>query len=161
MTDQAVIRLLHHLDGHLGLAVHRGMAGDEEWIREADALIHRTRQTIDALGARKVIDLDAFGEAHAREVDRLWPGEEQPAFRAQCLAEEAGEVSRAITKRRHAQHAPDGLCKGKTVEEWTKNLEVEIAQTLGVLLDMAYREGIDATAALVNVLQALQDRKPG
>lgn len=102
----------------------------------------------------------AQGKALAKEVDRLWPHESDPAYRAGCLAEEAGEVNRAITKRRHAWHSPKGTCKGLTVEEWTENLRVELAQALGVILDIAHREGIELASEVERCVQVLQEREP-
>lgn len=104
---------------------------------------------------------ESVSTALVREVDRLWPHENNPAYRGACLAEEAGEVNRAITKRRHAEHAPDGKCKGKTVDQWTEELRTELVQTFGVILDIAEREGfclVDAIEACVSTLQA---RKAG
>lgn len=101
------------------------------------------------------------GRALAVEVDRLWPHETDPAYRAGCLAEEAGEVNRAITKRRHASHAADGLCKGLTVDGWTGNLRLELAQALGVILDIAHREGIDVATELEGCVATLQRREAG
>lgn len=101
------------------------------------------------------------GAALAKEVDRLWPHENDPAYRAACLAEEAGEVNRAVTKRRHAAYAADGRCKGRTVDEWTDELRVELGQTLGVILDIAHRERIDLVPALEQCLGTLQRREAG
>lgn len=100
-------------------------------------------------------------EAFVKEVDRLFPHEDDPAYRAACLAEEAGEVSRAVTKRRHASHAHDGKCKGKTVDEWTDELRIELAQTVGVIFDIAHREGIDLLQAIGGCLETLQWRERG
>lgn len=107
------------------------------------------------------VDLDRLGERIATEVDRLWPEENDPGWRAGNLAEETGEVIRAITKRRHAQHAPDGRCKGLTVDQWTDELGLELAQTLGVILDIAYREGIDIAARLTECVAVLERRERG
>lgn len=102
------------------------------------------------------------GAALAKEVDRLWPHEENdPAYRAACLAEEAGEVNRAVTKRRHAEYAPNGLCKGMNRYEWSNELRVELAQALGVILDIAHREGFDLMADVEECLAALQARSTG
>lgn len=105
--------------------------------------------------------VQALSAGIAAEVDRLWPEETNPAYRAQCLAEEAGEVSRAITKRRHASWAADSRCKGKTVQEWTEELRVELAQLVGVAFDIAHREGFDLAADVEQVLAVLQEREPG
>lgn len=105
--------------------------------------------------------LNELATAIAKEVDRLWPEETDPAYRGACLAEEAGEVNRAITKRRHAAHSTDGLCKSKTVDEWTDELRVELAQALGVILDIAHREGFDIAADLERCWAILRDRKAG
>lgn len=102
-----------------------------------------------------------MGAAIVKEIDRLWPTEADPAYRAACLAEEAGEVNRAVTKRRHASHAKDGRCKGLTEESWTRELEIELAQLLGVLLDIAHREGFQLVDALEECVWALQKREAG
>lgn len=99
------------------------------------------------------------GAAFAKEVDRLWPDENNPGYRAQCLSEEAGEVSRAITKRRHATHSARGLCKGLTADEWTDEVRKELAQVLGVVLDIAHREGIDLLEATAECLDILRHRE--
>lgn len=105
--------------------------------------------------------MDDMGAALAKEVDRLWPSENNPAYRGACLAEEAGEVNRAITKRRHATNSPDGKCKGLTVDEWTNELRVELAQALGVILDIAHREGFDLAVDIEECVVILQARKTG
>jgi NTP pyrophosphatase (non-canonical NTP hydrolase) len=104
--------------------------------------------------------LDNLGAAFAGEVDRLWPDENDQGYRAQCLAEEAAEVSRAITKRRHAMNSPNGLCKGRTVEEWTGEIELELGQLIGVALDIAHRESISLLPAVRECLDILFERKP-
>lgn len=101
------------------------------------------------------------GAALAQEVDRLWPNEDSPAYRGACLAEEAGEVNRAITKRRHAINAPSGLCKGKTPAEWTNELRIELAQALGVILDIAHREGFNLFDDVNECVGVLQNREVG
>lgn len=105
--------------------------------------------------------LNVMGASLAKEVDRLWPEETDPAYRGACLAEEAGEVNRAITKRRHASHAANGRCKGLTVNEWTEELRIELAQALGVILDIAHREGFDLAVDIEECVVILQDRKAG
>lgn len=98
-----------------------------------------------------------------READRLWPeeGAGNAAFRGNALAEEAGEVIRAITKRRHALNAADGRCKGKTVAEWTEELRIELAQVLGVVMDIAIRENFDLVPQVEAAATALQLRERG
>lgn len=104
---------------------------------------------------------DEMGRSLAQEVDRLWPQESDPAYRAACLAEEAGEVNRAITKRRHASFAADGKCKGKTVDEWTEELHVELCQLVGVILDFAHREDIDLVSGVEECVLTLRRREAG
>lgn len=41
-----VVRLLHEIDGHLGLAIHRGEGKDERWIKEAEQYRSRLRSAI-------------------------------------------------------------------------------------------------------------------
>lgn len=101
------------------------------------------------------------GAAIVKEVDRLWPLENDPAYRGASLAEEVGEVNRAITKRRHAANAPDGKCKGKTVDEWTEELRVELTQALGVIIDIACREEINLVPSLEDCVHTLQWRLAG
>lgn len=101
------------------------------------------------------------GREIAAEVDRLWPEENDPGYRAQALGEEAGEVSRAITKRRHAIHAVEGLCKGLNAEQWSGELRKELAQALGVILDIMYREEIDPVPAVEECIEALRVRPIG
>lgn len=113
-----------------------------------------------------MIDVDDWftdtATALVGEVDRLWPNESSdPAYRGACLAEEAGEVNRAITKRRHAQHAANGLCKGMTVNDWTRELRLELAQTFGVILDMAHREGFDLITLVEDCVATLRAREAG
>lgn len=107
------------------------------------------------------VDLAALAERIVTQVDRLWPEETDAGWRAGNLAEEAGEVIRAVTKRRHALHAVDGKCKGMTPSEWTENLAIELAQAMGVILDIAYREGIDISARLVQCVEILERRHTG
>lgn len=104
---------------------------------------------------------EEIGDAIAFEIDRLFPHENDPAYRGACLAEEAGEVNRAITKRRHASHAADGKCKGKTVDEWTDEIRLELAQLIGVAFDIAHREHINLVPAVEECLQVLQEREAG
>jgi hypothetical protein len=46
-----LLKLLHHIDGHLGLAVYRGAAQQVEWHEEAVRLMNRIRDAIIALEA--------------------------------------------------------------------------------------------------------------
>jgi hypothetical protein len=46
-----LVRLLHEVDGHLGLAVHRGNGHLGWWKKDADKLIGRIRQAIKELEA--------------------------------------------------------------------------------------------------------------
>lgn len=99
------------------------------------------------------------GRALGVEVDRLWPTENDAGYRASALAEEAGEVIRAITKRRHALAA--GTCKGLSPDDWTEELRVELGQVLGVILDIAHREGFDLADEVEACVRVLQARKSG
>lgn len=49
ITTAHLIRLLHEIDGHLGLAVHRAEGARMEWRQEAADLITRIRQAIKEL----------------------------------------------------------------------------------------------------------------
>lgn len=103
-----------------------------------------------------MIDLDAIAEEIRWDIDRLWP-DESPEGRLNCLAEEVGEATRANTKRRHAR--VHGTFKGLTPEEWTANLRLELAQAIGVILDIANREGFSMNEALLEVGHTLRGRE--
>lgn len=100
------------------------------------------------------IDLVLLGAAIAGEVDRIWPGQTMDE-RGMALAEEAGEVNRALLKRNHTVRY-GGMFKGKTTDDWRENLRIEVAQTIGVALDIAHREGFNVIDDLLNVLIALR-----
>lgn len=122
-------------------------------------------------GEKRIVDEDlsdaaaqwfeCIGRSIVADIDRLWPHEDNPAYRAACLAEEAGEVNRAITKRRHAYNDPDLRCKGKTPNQWTEELRIELAQALGVIIDIAEREGFDLVDAVEQCAVILRARKAG
>lgn len=57
MAD-TVIRLLNELDGHLGLAVHRGEGSTDLWKREAVDLITRIRDTLSAMNGADLIAVE-------------------------------------------------------------------------------------------------------
>lgn len=103
--------------------------------------------------------LDAIGEATHKEAVRLWPWEDTEDI-GLGLAEEVGEVCRAIVKRNHAISSGKPY-KGRTVDEWTDNLRVELAQLVSIAIRLAYIEDFDLMADLVEVNIALQDRKSG
>lgn len=104
------------------------------------------------------IDLQALGEEVATEIDRLFPG--QAMFgRCLALAEEAGEVCRAVLKRDYVVSNRRAF-KGLDEAGWTANLRVELAQRIGVALDIAVREGFDITEDLLVMLIALRQREP-
>ena len=44
--DAELVRLLHQIDGQLGLAVHRGNLNNEQWKLEAEELIGRIRKLV-------------------------------------------------------------------------------------------------------------------
>lgn len=103
-----------------------------------------------------------LGPLFVAQCDRLWPDETQiDSWRLDCLVEEAVECLRAVTKRRHARNASDGICKGLTVEEWDRELAGELGQLVGVAIDIAHREGIDLQEVTRQALEALQRREPG
>ena len=101
------------------------------------------------------VDINALAASFRREVDRLWPGESVYA-RGLALSEETGEVCRAMLKRNHAGAV--GTFKGKTAEEWTENLRTEVFQAIGVLLDIADREGFSVGLGLFDTLNVLGQR---
>lgn len=82
-TTGDVIRLLHHLDGHLGLAVHRGEGSTEHWKRETANYVTDIRKAIAALIAgqefhreRRDIFVDCLsdydGQESIHEKHRSW-----------------------------------------------------------------------------------------
>lgn len=128
-------------------------------LAELRAANERLRAENEALKAQDnpfdEVNVNALAASLRWEVDRLWPGETVYA-RGLALSEEAGEVCRAILKRSHACSA--GTFKGQTPEEWTENLRIEVFQAIGVLLDLADREGFDVGLGLFDLLTALGQR---
>lgn len=52
MNARELVKLLHAVDGQLGLAVHRGEGSRTEWKAEADQLIGRVRIAVKSLERR-------------------------------------------------------------------------------------------------------------
>lgn len=98
-------------------------------------------------------DLDGQQVLAAAMADVLWPGEtiEEAAL---ALAEEAGEVARAVIKRNHAARSEGD----RPPTDWTHNLRVELAQVVVVALKMAEREGFSLWDAIGEQLHVLHDR---
>jgi NTP pyrophosphatase (non-canonical NTP hydrolase) len=86
-----------------------------------------------------VIDLDSLSAEVRAHVERLWPGEDIRSA-GLSLTEEAGEVARAIVKRHHKTRG--------SREDWTKQLRIEVAQVVGVCMDIAEREGFSLELAV-------------
>lgn len=105
--------------------------------------------------------LNHIAEAQATEVERIWPtpeGQDPVLRQVAALTEEVGEIARAVLKRSHASRSADGTHKGKTADEWTENLAVEVGQALGVLLGLAHQEGMDLDGRMADTLDALRRR---
>lgn len=79
------------------------------------------------------------------ECQRVWPGEDL-SRRGNALAEECGEVNRAINKLSpsHAGYRTD--------TDWRANLEHEVGQAMFVLLTIAEAEGFSARDAVLFAL---------
>lgn len=98
-------------------------------------------------------DLDGQQVLAEALTNALWPGEtiEEAAL---ALAEEAGEVARAVIKRNHASRSEGD----RPPTDWTHNLRVELAQVVVVALKMAEREGFSLWDAIDEQLHVLHDR---
>lgn len=84
----------------------------------------------------------------AWSLDR-WPDEDVLSD-ALGIAEEAGEVCRAVLKRRHGTRG--------TKADWTAQLRSEAADTTIVLLVLAEREGFDLLAAVAERFAEVEHR---
>ncbi len=98
----------------------------------------------------------AFDDTQARAglvSDCLWPFEtiEEAGL---ALAEEAGEVAKAIIKRNHALRGEGDRASA----DWTANLQVELAQVVVVAMKMADREEFSLWDAIQTELSALDAR---
>lgn len=105
--------------------------------------------------------LNEIAEAQATEVERIWPtpaGQDPVQRQVLALTEEVGEIARGVLKRSHASRTPGGVHKGKTVDEWTEDIALEIGQALGVLLGLAHQEGIDLDAVMAETIDTLRAR---
>lgn len=71
---------------------------------------------------------------------RRWPDMDATS-EALALAEEAGEVCRAVLKRRHGVRG--------TSAEWSEQLRTELAQVVAVAFNLAAIEGFDLYEAVV------------
>jgi NTP pyrophosphatase (non-canonical NTP hydrolase) len=93
--------------------------------------------------------LDDLQTLVSLSADRLWPGQtvEESGL---ALAEEAGEVCRALLKRQHGVRG--------TRSEWDENLRIEIAQVAGVCLHIANQEGWSLFEALREMAGVLSSR---
>lgn len=83
----------------------------------------------------------------------LWPGEtvEEAGL---ALAEEAGEVARAIIKRNHAERGEGD----RPPKDWTANLREEVADVVIVCAKIANREGFDLNEAVEKGIAGLEQR---
>jgi NTP pyrophosphatase (non-canonical NTP hydrolase) len=101
------------------------------------------------------IHLDDEQETAHWLVQLMWPNE-SPERRGLALAEEAGEVCRALLKRGHAQ---DGDGDRADERDWDENLRTEIGQTFVVLLAICGAEKISARDAIFGALADLDARR--
>lgn len=86
--------------------------------------------------------------AHAWSLDK-WPDEDVLSD-ALGVAEEAGEIARAVLKRRHGTRGSH--------DDWTAQLRTEAADVLLVLMVLAEREGFDLMCAAHQRYQEIKDR---
>ena len=94
-------------------------------------------------------NLDQLQKHVYAEFARRWP-ENTIVTEGLALAEEAGEVCRAILKRLEGTRG--------TPEEWTANLRKEIGQAMLVLLNLAALEEADASDVLVEAWEGFRDK---
>lgn len=85
----------------------------------------------------------------------LWPSE-TPERAGLALAEEAGEVCRAILKREEARHGEGG--RAQRPGYWTGKLAQELAQVVVVAAKIAEAEGLDLATLVALELDALLDQ---
>lgn len=78
-----------------------------------------------------------------------WPDEDVLSD-ALGIAEEAGEVCRAVLKRRHGTRGSHA--------DWTAQLRTEAADVALVLLVLAAREGFDLRDAIEDRYEQIKDR---
>lgn len=81
--------------------------------------------------------------------ERSWPGE-TVVHAGLALAEEAGEVCKAILKREHGTRGSFG--------EWTQEVRKECGDVFLVLCDIAHREGFSLAQAVVDRYEEIVDR---
>lgn len=101
------------------------------------------------------IQLDIEQETVSLLVDLIWPGETDEC-RGLALAEEAGEVARAILKREHARRGEGDRNKER---DWTENLRKELSQVVVVAMSIAQHEGFSLGDAVLEEINALDARR--
>lgn len=156
MTDPAPAALIDRLAAvELVLADVLATCGDTaaDTVAAAREACAEARLTLAATNLATV--LDPLQATAADITGRLWPHDTLDTFGLK-LAEEAGEVARAILKRTNAHHAGDL----DAVDEWTANLRTELAQTLVCLLKIAHHEGASLATELLEELALLRLRTP-
>lgn len=79
-------------------------------------------------------DLDRIQGLVHQEAKRRWPDLMTAESEGLALAEEAGEVCRAIIKRKEGTRG--------TRDEWTEQLKIEMGQVVCVLMNIAEIEGV-------------------
>jgi NTP pyrophosphatase (non-canonical NTP hydrolase) len=90
-------------------------------------------------------------EQAGRYIRRTWPGE-GTTEQALGLAEEAGEVCRAVLKRIHGTRG--------TTEQWTAEIRKEAGDVVLVLLGLASYEGFSLAQAVVDRWAETEHRDP-
>jgi NTP pyrophosphatase (non-canonical NTP hydrolase) len=105
---------------------------------EPAPLTDRTRQWVTSLEL-------ASGSYAARS----WPGE-TVVHAGLALAEEAGEVCKALLKREHGTRGTFG--------EWTQQVRKECGDVFLVLCDIAHREGFSLAQAVMDRYEEIIDR---
>lgn len=112
-----------------------------------------TDHHIESMSSNPDASLKIDQAAIGRISDALWPGETVET-KALALAEECGEVARAVVKAGHAERGEGD----RTAEDWEANLRLELAQVVVVAFGIAERKGFDLAAEVAKELESLHAR---
>lgn len=94
------------------------------------------------------IDLDVLQAEAGAWCDERFPGTND-ADDALCIAEEAGEVCRAVLKRKHGQ---------RPGTDWDAEVRLEAADVIISVLCLAYREGWSLADAVTERWEFVKNR---
>lgn len=137
-------RLVHRRSGTVVTVVRRKIANGPGyfspgwWNSDGSGLADRVADE-DWVPVPALSPSDLQASMHEESL-RRWPDMDAES-EALALAEEAGEVCRAVLKRGRG-------IRGSS-EEWTDNLRTEITQTAAVLCNLAAIEGFDLFEAML------------